>query len=347
MRDTSEYAKTTKRRSVLEEYGETTRQEDSGTSVEQTPTRHTEDRIVLDFSADDDETAIVDKAASRTSEHIVVDLRPAGLIETRDSGAQLEIVRDRPGVSPPESPHTEVDARPQVRDHPSVVDTKGAASQLAPEPSWRPLSGGLVAATPTKLAVKRTIDIVVAAIVIVLVSPIVLFTLVLVKATSHGPVLYRSTRVGRGGSEFTFLKIRTMYRTMAHESVHLQLENEQTGPVFKMRRDPRVTPVGHFLRKGSIDELPQLLHVLSGKMSLVGPRPAIPGEVAQYDARTRQRLAVKPGITCIWQVSGRSDIDFDTWMDMDLEYIDSWSLLSDVRILAKTIPAVLSGSGAY
>ena len=138
-----------------------------------------------------------------------------------------------------------------------------------------------------------------------------------------------------------------MRTTAIYEKPQLKELNEKDGPIFKIRNDPRITKVGKVIRKLSIDELPQLAHVLSGKMSLVGPRPHLPEEVAAYDLRAYRRLTVKPGITCIWQVSGRADLNFDTWIDLDLEYIDTWSLTSDAKILFKTVPAVLSGKGAY
>jgi lipopolysaccharide/colanic/teichoic acid biosynthesis glycosyltransferase len=131
------------------------------------------------------------------------------------------------------------------------------------------------------------------------------------------------------------------------EKAQLTALNEHSGPIFKIREDPRVTSVGRWLRRTSLDELPQLFHVASGRMSLVGPRPHLPEEVAMYGSRAYRRLSVKPGVTCIWQVSGRSDLDFDTWIDLDLEYIQRWSLWSDIKLLVLTVPAVLSGRGAY
>jgi lipopolysaccharide/colanic/teichoic acid biosynthesis glycosyltransferase len=148
------------------------------------------------------------------------------------------------------------------------------------------------------------------------------------------------------GREFVLYKFRSMYRDAEARLEALRSRNEVSGPVFKMRDDPRVTRVGRFLRRTSIDELPQLLNVVRGDMSLVGPRPPIPSEVRQYQRWHRRRLSVKPGITCTWQVSGRSRIGFERWMELDLDYIDNWSLWSDVKILARTVPAVLSGRGA-
>ena len=206
---------------------------------------------------------------------------------------------------------------------------------------------GLAAATDLQLGLKRVIDIVVAASALLAVAPLLLATAVAIKLTSRGPVFFKQPRVGRGGELFDFVKFRSMRTTAVYEKPQLKELNEMDGPIFKIRNDPRITKVGRVIRKLSIDELPQLAHVLSGKMSLVGPRPHLPEEVAAYDARAYRRLTVKPGITCIWQVSGRADLNFDTWIDLDLEYIDTWNLASDAKILVKTIPAVLSGKGAY
>jgi lipopolysaccharide/colanic/teichoic acid biosynthesis glycosyltransferase len=153
--------------------------------------------------------------------------------------------------------------------------------------------------------------------------------------------------VGLHGREFVFYKFRSMCVDAETRLESLRQFNEVTGPVFKMRRDPRVTKVGRFLRRTSIDELPQFWNVLKGEMSVVGPRPPTPDEVRKYKPWQRRRLSMKPGITCTWQVSGRSDIDFDRWMQLDLAYIDNWSLWNDVQICVKTIPAVLSSRGAH
>jgi lipopolysaccharide/colanic/teichoic acid biosynthesis glycosyltransferase len=159
--------------------------------------------------------------------------------------------------------------------------------------------------------------------------------------------MFIQERVGLNGVRFKMLKFRSM-RLDAHERRHEHLElNHHAGPIFKIRDDPRVTRVGRALRRLSLDELPQLANVLIGQMSLVGPRPPLPEEYEQFTARERRRLSVKPGVTCIWQVSGRSDLDFETWVDMDLDYIDRWSPLLDAELLLRTVPAVLRRRGAY
>jgi lipopolysaccharide/colanic/teichoic acid biosynthesis glycosyltransferase len=168
----------------------------------------------------------------------------------------------------------------------------------------------------------------------------------MIKLTSGGNVLFRQTRCGLNGRFFTLYKFRTMVEDAEERRRELMHLNEMNGPVFKLRSDPRVTAFGRFLRRFSLDELPQLWNVVRGDMSLVGPRPPIPEEVAKYQRWQRRRLAMKPGLTCLWQVSGRNDLDFDRWMQLDLEYIDSWSPTLDFKILLKTIPAVLSGKGA-
>ena len=170
--------------------------------------------------------------------------------------------------------------------------------------------------------------------------------MILIKGTTPGPVFYRQIRCGLYGRKFELVKFRTMVdwaEEKLKEVIHL---NEMDGPVFKMRNDPRVTRVGQYLRKFSIDELPQLWNVLKVEMSLVGPRAPLPDEVQHYAIKQRRRLSVKPGITCLWQISGRSDIDFQRWMELDLEYIDNWSFWLDIQIIVKTIPAVLMGRGA-
>lgn len=194
---------------------------------------------------------------------------------------------------------------------------------------------------------KRAIDVAVASVLLVLLAPVFVAVAAAVRLTSAGPVIYRQTRIGRDGRPFAFWKFRSMYADADAQRNDLEAHNEAVGPIFKIRDDPRVTPVGYWLRRLSLDELPQLCHVWSGKMSLVGPRPHLPDEVAAYGDRERRRLYVKPGITCIREVSGRSELEFDAWIDLDLRYIDEWSLGLDLKIMAKTIPAVLTGRGAY
>jgi exopolysaccharide biosynthesis polyprenyl glycosylphosphotransferase len=193
---------------------------------------------------------------------------------------------------------------------------------------------------------KRTFDVVVASVLLLLTSPIVLVSMVAIRICGAGPVFFRQQRVGRGGRVFTILKLRTMVVDAEARRDDLLDRNEVDGPLFKMRDDPRVTPVGRILRKLSIDELPQLFCVLQGSMSMVGPRPALPCEVAQWDEPLRERLRVLPGLTGMWQISGRSDATFDAYRRLDLYYVDNWSLGHDLRICVKTFGVVLSGRGA-
>jgi exopolysaccharide biosynthesis polyprenyl glycosylphosphotransferase len=195
---------------------------------------------------------------------------------------------------------------------------------------------------------KRLIDIVAAIILLILLTPLFIIIMALIYHNSPGSVFYKQTRVGRWGKLFTMWKFRSMYIDADARLKEIMAENEMTGGViFKMKNDPRIIPVGRFIRKASIDELPQLWNVLKGDMSLVGPRPALPSEVNQYSLQDRQRLEVIPGITCIWQVSGRSDIPFPQQVQLDVQYIQSQSLLLDIKLLLKTIPAVLLSRGAY
>lgn len=177
-------------------------------------------------------------------------------------------------------------------------------------------------------------------------SPLMLVLSLFIKFTSKGPILFRQERCGLNRRKFTMLKFRTMVEKADQMKDLLLKKNEMDGPVFKMTDDPRLTKVGAALRKFSLDELPQLFNVLRGEMSLVGPRPPLPKEVSQYDLWQRRKLSMKPGLTCLWQVNGRNNIDFEKWMKMDLEYIDNWSLWLDTKILFKTIPAVIQGTGA-
>ncbi len=196
------------------------------------------------------------------------------------------------------------------------------------------------------LVAKRVLDFLVASAGLVLFFPLMAATAFLIKLSSRGPIFYRQLRCGQFGRPFVLVKFRTMVEGAEDRLWEIKHLNEMSGPVFKMRNDPRVTWLGRFLRKSSIDELPQFWNVLKGEMSIVGPRAPVPEEVRHYSIKQRRRLSVKPGITCLWQVSGRSEIDFQQWMDLDLQYIDNWSLWRDLRIMLLTIPAVFTGRGA-
>jgi exopolysaccharide biosynthesis polyprenyl glycosylphosphotransferase len=195
-------------------------------------------------------------------------------------------------------------------------------------------------------AFRRTINLALSAVFLALTSPLLLLSCLLIKLEDGGPILFKQERCGLNGRKFTLLKLRTMVTDADERKEDLLPQNEMSGPVFKIRRDPRVTRVGAYLRRFSIDELPQLINVLKGDMALVGPRPPLPDEVERYERWQRRRLSMKPGMTGLWQVSGRSELDFDEWMKLDLSYIDHWSLWLDFTILIRTIPAVLSGRGA-
>ena len=199
---------------------------------------------------------------------------------------------------------------------------------------------------PLQLWLKRLFDIVASGAALVVLSPLLLATAAVIKLTSPGPILFRQERVGLHGRTFNMLKFRSMVVDADALKARLLAQNEQTGPVFKMMRDPRVTAVGRFIRKYSIDELPQLVSVLRGDMSIVGPRPPIPSEVRKYEAWQRRRLSVRPGLTCVWQVSGRNTIGFRDWMLLDMRYIDHWSLAQDFALILRTVPVVLTGRGA-
>ncbi len=195
--------------------------------------------------------------------------------------------------------------------------------------------------------VKTCVDLAIASLVTLLLLPLLAIIAVAVKLDSRGPVIFRQTRVGRGGREFGVFKFRTMVVNADALLAQLAARNETDGLMFKMRRDPRVTRVGRILRKWSLDELPQLFNVLAGHMSLIGPRPPLPSEVARYDGDVARRLLVKPGMTGLWQVSGRSDLSWEDGVRLDLYYVENWSLTTDLTILWKTFGAVLQGRGAY
>ena len=198
----------------------------------------------------------------------------------------------------------------------------------------------------TQFLIKRFIDIVISVAALILFSPLFLVTALLIRMTSKGPAFFIQDRIGYNGRIFKCIKFRTMVENAEEIKRELIQHNEVSGPVFKIKHDPRITPLGRFLRKTSIDELPQLINVIRGEMSLVGPRPPVPGEVNDYGLKDRRRLSMRPGITCLWQVNGRHSIPFEKWVELDKQYIDNWSLWLDLKILVKTIPVVLKCTGA-
>jgi lipopolysaccharide/colanic/teichoic acid biosynthesis glycosyltransferase len=219
--------------------------------------------------------------------------------------------------------------------------TAGArpAAEFLPErsPGW---------SSPVRLILKRVIDVTVSASLLAALSPLLLALAALVKLTSQGPAFYRWRVVGRFGLCFVSYKFRSMVENADAVKPQLLRQNEMTGPVFKLTCDPRITPVGAWMRRYSLDELPQLYSVLVGDMSLVGPRPPLEAEFVQFTGFQRQKLAVKPGITCLWQVNGRNRVhDFDDWVRLDLDYIRTWSLSLDLQILLSTVVEVFRGSG--
>ncbi len=208
--------------------------------------------------------------------------------------------------------------------------------------SWTLVVGGT-------MFIKRGMDIAVSALALLILSPLFLVLAIIIRLQDGGPALFWQNRVGLWGREFRFPKFRSMVTDAEQQKLKLLAENQHgdDGITFKMKRDPRITWIGGIIRKLSIDELPQLWCVLRGDMSLVGPRPPVPAEVARYAVSDRRRLEVKPGLTCIWQVSGRSELPFEQQVRLDAQYIDSHSILLDLSLLLKTIPAILSGRGAY
>ena len=196
-------------------------------------------------------------------------------------------------------------------------------------------------------SLKRVLDVCGALCGLLLLSPLLAAAALAVRFSGRGPVFFRQQRVGESGRLFYMYKFRTMVVDAEKRLAELAAQNEKSGPIFKIKNDPRITPVGRFLRRHSIDELPQLINVLRGDMSLVGPRPPLLREVMAYQPWQLRRLSVVPGLTCIWQTSGRSDISFKQWVQMDLDYIDHWSLTLDVLLIIKTVSCVLFPRGAY
>jgi exopolysaccharide biosynthesis polyprenyl glycosylphosphotransferase len=197
------------------------------------------------------------------------------------------------------------------------------------------------------LVLKRTIDLVIAILGFLALSPLLIFIAVAIRLDSHGPIIFCQTRIGRNGHEFNMYKFRSMQEDAEEKKAGLETQNESEGPLFKMREDPRRTRVGTWLRKASLDELPQLYNVLRGEMSIVGPRPHLAGEISQYQPWHRKRLEVAPGITGLPQVSGRSNLSFDETAILDLYYIQNWSLSLDIMIMLRTVPRALAGDGAF
>jgi exopolysaccharide biosynthesis polyprenyl glycosylphosphotransferase len=215
---------------------------------------------------------------------------------------------------------------------------------------WEENSHVYAVAGPAEIVpamVKRMLDCVCSVVLLILCAPLFLLIAALVKTTSPGPVFFRQIRMGLNKRQFTIYKFRTMVSDAEQLQDRLLSMNEMTGPVFKINQDPRVTPLGRVLRKTSIDELPQLFNVLKGNMSLVGPRAMSLRDYKLFDQDwQRRRFSVKPGITCLWQIQGRNSVPFEKWMELDMQYIDKWSLWLDFKILVQTVPAVLRGTGA-
>lgn len=216
-----------------------------------------------------------------------------------------------------------------------------------PQTVVTPAGVTLAAKRDARRVAKRFVDITVSLAILLSAAPVVLVIMALIKLEDGGPIFFRQTRVGHRGEHFTMLKFRSMIVGAEHLLDDIRHMNEHDGPLFKMRHDPRVTRVGRFLRRYSLDELPQLHHALTGQMSLVGPRPSLPAEVANFGPHAQRRVLVKPGVTGLWQVSGRSDLHWEDALRLDLHYVEQWSLRKDLAILARTVKVVLTSKGAY
>ena len=230
-----------------------------------------------------------------------------------------------------------------VNSSPALNATSGER-HFAPAPRTVPCPSETGLPTPR---VKRAIDVVTSALALVLLSPVLALVALLIYLEDRGPLLYRQTRVGQGGRTFGFYKFRSMVVNADILKAKLAARNEATGPIFKMKNDPRVTRIGRVLRRYSLDELPQLWNVLIGDMSLVGPRPHLPQEIASCPDYPLERLSITPGLICLREVTGRSELTFEAWLALDLDYIRRRSLALDLWILLKAIPAILRGEGAY
>jgi exopolysaccharide biosynthesis polyprenyl glycosylphosphotransferase len=230
---------------------------------------------------------------------------------------------------------------------PALLDVAGPRTTIRPVAGLPLLHLDHPEFTGARRVVKTAFDRAIAMAALILTAPLLAFVALAIKLGDGGPVLFRQTRVGKDGQTFTVYKFRTMVLDAEARKVQLAGHNETDGVLFKMRKDPRVTPAGGWLRRWSLDELPQLINVLLGDMSMVGPRPALPDEAARYGDHVRRRLMVKPGITGLWQVNGRSDLSWDESVRLDLRYVENWSFILDLQILWKTFSAVIGGSGAY
>jgi exopolysaccharide biosynthesis polyprenyl glycosylphosphotransferase len=235
----------------------------------------------------------------------------------------------------------------QIAVLPSLTDVSGPRIRVKPIAGLPLLYLELPEFSGTQRTIKRLLDLAVAGIALVLATPVLLLIAAGIRLGSPGPVLFRQTRVGRGGELFTCLKFRTMVQEAESQLAALQEDHDGNGLLFKLRHDPRVTRLGRPLRRYSLDELPQLVNVLKGDMSLVGPRPPLPSEVARYPDDLRRRLLVRPGLTGLWQVSGRSDLSAADSSRLDLYYVDNWSVMYDAQIVWKTLGAVVAGRGAF
>jgi exopolysaccharide biosynthesis polyprenyl glycosylphosphotransferase len=230
---------------------------------------------------------------------------------------------------------------------PALLDVAGPRTTIRPVAGLPLIHVDHPELNGAKRLVKDVFDRILATLALLLLAPVYVVISILVKTTSPGPVLFQQTRVGKDGEEFRMLKFRTMVRDAERHKESLAERNESDGLLFKMKSDPRITHVGSLLRRYSLDEFPQLINVMLGEMSLVGPRPPLPEEAARYGQVVRRRLVVKPGMTGLWQISGRSDLAWDESVRLDLRYVENWSLALDLLILWKTVAAVIRGSGAY
>jgi exopolysaccharide biosynthesis polyprenyl glycosylphosphotransferase len=230
---------------------------------------------------------------------------------------------------------------------PALLDVAGPRTTIRPVAGLPLLHMDHPEFTGTKQVIKDAFDKLVGLSALALTAPVFLFVTLIIRLDDGGPAFFRQTRVGRDGRDFTVYKFRTMVMDAEKLKAELAASNDHDGVLFKMRKDPRITKVGSWLRRWSLDELPQLLNVVRGDMSLVGPRPALPDEAARYGDYVRRRLVVKPGLTGLWQVNGRSDLSWEESVRLDLRYVENWSLVLDLQILWKTLSAVWRGSGAY